>query len=241
LSPARLDDDIRTAFSYARVEGDGRMNLSVIILGGVVAGTSAFAPQCAAQTPARTGATVVSATTPSAAVKKPGAKPDAAAAQSGGTVVSPATMPSAALKKPAAKPGLALVHLYGAHNLAPAPFAENNIASGDLTLIGVADPLVQNSDAVTVAPARLSQQTIEPPPKSGFSGAAAADARGRLVGMVDLRPGILAGNGAGAAQTVTIVPVETIRAFLQAQQIAPAGTPAAAINQSVVRVICVRK
>jgi hypothetical protein len=484
LSPARLNDDIRTAFGYARVEGDGRMNLSVIILGGVVAGTSAFAPPCAAQTPARTGATVVPATAPNAAVKKPGAKPGAAAAQPGGTVVSPATMPNAAVKKPAAKPrpaaaqtggtvvspattpnaavkkpaaklglaaaarrtehetgslpqgssfsaeavgwkliedaktgvrlgvpeklvprlgasrsgtswssaqgqiqietfrlpeaalpalfdeerksshrrvassnfkpdgffilgtqglksfvvraeaqgsevrgvtvlydqategtmsgvalavanafvgfpnpnvlppaglrrrveyasaivvssngalvtgarnvdrcevitvppfghaertaedktnGLALVRLYGAHNLAPAPFAESNIDSGDLTLIGVADPLVQNSDAVTVAPARLSQQTIEPPPKPGFSGAAAADARGRLVGMVDLRPGIVAGNGAGAAQTVTIVPVETIRAFLQAQQIAPAGAPAAAINQSVVRVICVRK
>jgi hypothetical protein len=48
---------------------------------------------------------------------------------------------------------------------------------------------------------------------------------------VDLRPGIVAGNGAGAAQKVTIVPVETIRAFLQARQIAPAGAPAA-INRS---------
>ena len=62
-----------------------------------------------------------------------------------------------------------------------------------------------------------------------------------MVGMVDLRPGIVAGNGAGAAQTVTIVPVETIRTYLQAQQIVPAGAPAEAIKQSVVRVICVRK
>ena len=41
-----------------------------------------------------------------------------------------------------------------------------------------------------------------------------------LAGMVDLRPGIVAGNGAGAGQAVTMVPVETIRAFLQAQHVA---------------------
>ena len=136
--------------------------------------------------------------------------------------------------------GLALVRLYGARNLAPAPFAESNIDSGDLTLVGIADPLAQNGDAVTAAPAHLSQQAIEPAPKLGFSGAAAADGRGRLAGMVDLRPGIVAGNGAGAGQAVTLVPVETIRAFLQAQHVAPA-TAAAPINQSVLRVICVRK
>src|SRR4029077_15545864 len=61
--------------------------------------------------------------------------------------------------------GLALVRLYGARNLASAPFAESNIDSGDLALIGVADPLAQHSDAVTAAPARLSKQTIEPAPK----------------------------------------------------------------------------
>jgi hypothetical protein len=147
--------------------------------------------------------------------------------------------------------GLALLRLYGARNLAPAPFAESNIDGGDLTLIGIADPLAQNSDAVTAAPARLSQQAIEPAPKLGFSGAAAADARGRLVGLVDLRPAIvagmmdlrpaIAGNGAGAAQAVTLVPVETIRAFLQAQHVTPPGTASGAINQSVLRVICVRK
>jgi hypothetical protein len=147
--------------------------------------------------------------------------------------------------------GLALVRLYGARNLVPAPFAESNIDSGDLTLVGVADPLAQNGDAVTAAPARLSQQAIEPAPKLGFSGAAAADARGRLAGMVGLRPAAIAGmsdlrpaiagNGAGAAQAVTMVPVETIRAFLQAQHVAPPAAASGPINQSVLRVICVRK
>jgi hypothetical protein len=147
--------------------------------------------------------------------------------------------------------GLALVRLYGARNLVPAPFAESNIEGGDLTLIGIADPLAQNGDVATAVQARLSQQGIEPAPKLGFSGAAAADARGRLAGMVDLRPATVAGmidlrpaitgNGAGVGQVVALVPVETIRSFLQAQQVAPAGSASGAVNQSVLRVICVRK
>jgi hypothetical protein len=147
--------------------------------------------------------------------------------------------------------GLALVRLYGARNLVPAAFAESNIDAGDLTLIGIADPLVQNGDVATAVPARLSEQAIAPAPKLGFSGAAAADARGRLAGMVDLRSAIVAGmtdlrpaitgNGAGAGQAVRLVPVDAIRAFLQAQHVAPPGTASGAMNQSVLRVICVRK
>jgi hypothetical protein len=38
-----------------------------------------------------------------------------------------------------------------------------------------------------------------------------------------------------------MVPVESIRAFLQAQRVAPVAVDNTAINQSVVRVICVRK
>ena len=60
--------------------------------------------------------------------------------------------------------GLALVRLYGARNLVPAPLAESSFDSGDLTLVGIADPLAQNSDAVTAVQARLSQQAIEPAP-----------------------------------------------------------------------------
>ena len=135
--------------------------------------------------------------------------------------------------------GLALVRLYGVRNLAPAPLADNTIAAADVTLIGLADPLAAAGDMVTAVPAHLSASALEPAPKLGFSGAAVADARGRLVGMVDLRPAATA--GAGVATAVAMVPVEIIRAFLQAQHIAPAATDNAAINQSVLRVICVRK
>ena len=141
---------------------------------------------------------------------------------------------------------LALIRLYGARNLVAAPLADAGVQNGtqsvDVTLVGVADPLAQGGDAApTSVPARVTAQGIEPAPKLGFSGAAAVDARARLAGMVDLRPAVVAGSGGAAAQGATLVPVETIRAFLQAQHIAPAVAAGAAINQSVLRVICVRK
>jgi hypothetical protein len=135
--------------------------------------------------------------------------------------------------------GLALIRLYGARNLTPVRLADNTIGTGDITLIGLADPLAQAGDAVSAIPARLVASAIEPAPRLGFSGAAVADARGRLVGMVDLPAAAMAGAGAG--QAVAMVPVENIRAFVQAQRVAPSAADNAAINQSVLRVICVRR
>jgi hypothetical protein len=137
--------------------------------------------------------------------------------------------------------GIALIRLYGAHNLVPAPLAEAGLQGGDVTLIGVADPLAQTGDAPTSMPARLSAQGVDPAPKLGFAGAAAVDGRGRLVGMVDLRPVVVAGSGAAGGQGAALVPVETINAFLHAQRVAPAAATGGSINQSVLRVVCVRK
>jgi hypothetical protein len=147
---------------------------------------------------------------------------------------------------------LALLRVYGARNLAPVVLADDGSSGGDLTLVGVADPLAQGGDGgVTRAAARIGAQGVEPSPKLGFSGAAAIDARGRLAGMVDLRPPVVAGMvdlkpsiiaGGAANQAAALVPIEAIRAFLQAQRIAPAASGStAAPDQSVVRVICVRK
>ena len=135
---------------------------------------------------------------------------------------------------------LALLHVYGARNLVPAALA-GDASGADFKLIGVADPLAQAGAAeVTSAVCRRSGQGIEPAPKPGFSGAAAADARGAVAGMVDFKPSVVAGNG---AQGATLVPVETIRAFLQARGITPAAATSdhAPIELSVVRVACVRK
>jgi hypothetical protein len=134
---------------------------------------------------------------------------------------------------------LALLRLYGAQGFVPVALAGDRGAGDDLTLVGVADPLAQaGGSATSRAPAHRTAQGLDPAPKPGFSGAAAVDAQGRFTGMVDLQSPVVA--GAGAASQATLIPVETLRGFLQAQNIAPASshTP---IDQSVVRVICVRK
>jgi S1-C subfamily serine protease len=140
---------------------------------------------------------------------------------------------------------LALLHLYGARNLVPLAIGGDNDQSqtGDLTVIGVADPLAQAGEgSVTSAAAHVGAQGLEPAPKPGFSGAAVVDSRGGLAGMVDVKPAVVAG-GSVAAPGAALVPAATIRAFLQAQGIAPAAaeTDRAALDQSVLRVICVRK
>ncbi len=138
---------------------------------------------------------------------------------------------------------LALIRLYGARNLVPALLAGESGQAGELTLIGVADPLAQAGDgAVTRAAARLTAQGVEPAPKLGFSGAAALDAQGRFAGMVNLKSPAVAGSGS-ATLDVALVPVAAIRAFLQAHGITPAVAIVghAAMEESVVRVICVRK
>ncbi len=134
---------------------------------------------------------------------------------------------------------IALLRVYGAQDLLPVTLAGDSGAGDDLTLVGVADPLAQSGGgAVTRAPAHRTAQNLDPAPKLGFSGAAAVDAQGRLAGMVDLSSTAVA--GAGAVNQATLIPTETLRAFLQAQNIALA-TGRNAIDQSVVRVICVRK
>jgi hypothetical protein len=134
---------------------------------------------------------------------------------------------------------VALLRVYGAQDLLPVALAGDSGAGDDLTLVGIADPLAQaGGGAVTRAPAHRNAQGLDPAPKLGFSGAAAVDAQGRFAGMVDLQPAVVAGMG--AVSQATLISAETLRAFLQAQNIAPA-TSGNAIDQSVVRVICVRK
>jgi hypothetical protein len=133
---------------------------------------------------------------------------------------------------------LALLRLYGARDLAPMTLAEDS-TSGALTLLGMADPLGQGADdKVTRAGAQLTDQGINPAPKLGFSGAAAIDAQGRFAGIVELKAPVVA--GAAVVPQAALLPAQTVRAFLQAQGVAAAaGHPAS--DQSIVRVICVRK
>jgi hypothetical protein len=134
---------------------------------------------------------------------------------------------------------LALLRLYGARDLVPVTLADDAGAGNALTLLGIADPLGEGSEnKVTRVGAQLTDQGFNPVPKLGFSGAAAIDAQGRLAGVVELKAPVIAGSAAGPQ--ATLVPATAVHAFLQAQGIAVVpGHPAS--EQSVVRVICVRR
>jgi hypothetical protein len=134
---------------------------------------------------------------------------------------------------------LALLRLYGAQALVPMPFADAAVSSGTLTLLGITDPLGSGGDdRVTRATAQASDQGLNPVPKLGFSGAAAVDAQSRFAGMVDVKTAVVAGGA--AVPQAALVPAPAVRAFLQAQGVAVSTGPAAT-DQSVLRVICVRR
>jgi len=134
---------------------------------------------------------------------------------------------------------LALLRLYGAHQLVPAPLVGNSQVD-DLTLVGIADPRAQRGgDAVSKVTARLDGQSVTPGPPLGFSGAAAVDAQGRFAGMIELKtPSAAAGSA--VSRQAALVPASTVRAFLTAHRVTPESGNGA-IERSVVRVICVRK
>jgi hypothetical protein len=138
---------------------------------------------------------------------------------------------------------LALLRIYGARNLVPATLASDGAApgaSGTVTLYGIPDPLTQpGNGTVTGTVAQLTAQGLDPAPNCAFAGAAAVDAQGRFAGIVAVKSPVVAAIGPVALQA-TLVPADTVRAFLQAQGITPAAGHGA-MEQSVVRVICVRK
>jgi peptidoglycan hydrolase-like protein with peptidoglycan-binding domain len=140
---------------------------------------------------------------------------------------------------------LALLRVYGAPDLVPAAFVNDGAKGPDLTLIGIVDPQGQGGgSAISTATARVRGETIEPAPQLGFSGAAALDGQSRFIGMVELKTAVVATVGAASAQPqATVIPAETIRAFLDAQKL-PAVAARSGLETakaSVVRVICVRK
>jgi hypothetical protein len=146
---------------------------------------------------------------------------------------------------------LALIRVYGARGLTPA--ALGDIAKdGEVTLAGVADPQAQGGgSAVSTPKARIGapqseQRSVEPSPPLGFQGAGAFSSppnsnAAKLIGLVALKETVVASTTPVVSQA-TLIPAETIRKFLEAQQIAPNTAPAGTDAQtSVLRVICVRK
>lgn len=142
--------------------------------------------------------------------------------------------------------GIALLRMFGAHDLTPAPLVHVGAQASALTLVGIADPAAQNGkDAVSTKVANLDDGGLQPAPPLGFSGAAALGGDGRFFGMVTLKTPVFASTGATSVPLpqATVAPVAAIRRFLDTQYVTPStGRPGVeAITPSLVRVICVRK
>ena len=141
---------------------------------------------------------------------------------------------------------LALLRVYGASDLVPAAFAAEPPRGPDVTLVGITDPQAQGGGgAISTVAAKLKGNVADPAPQPGFSGAAALDRRGSVIGMVvGLSNPIVADASAATSQPqATVVPVPAIRAFLERHKLAPASGRSGldAAKASLVRVICVRK
>jgi hypothetical protein len=144
--------------------------------------------------------------------------------------------------------GLALVRVYGPLKVSPIALLPDVSPKGDVTLIGIPDPKEQNGGKkLTEIKARLTQSSgielRQPVPMAGFSGAAAVDGQGQILGIMELRNFVLASTEP-AAPPVRLVPTESIRGFLAAHGVTPVtqtGDPKAAVVAAVVRIICVRK
>jgi trypsin-like peptidase len=139
---------------------------------------------------------------------------------------------------------LALLRVYGSRKLSPLALAVDTARKGDLTLVGIPDPKEQNgAKKLTEIKARLAENNAielrQPVPMAGFSGAAALDAQGLVLGMMEMRNFVLASTEP-AAPPVRLITAETIRAFLNAHNV-PSATTGGDARSAVVRIICVRK
>jgi len=141
---------------------------------------------------------------------------------------------------------LALLRVYGMHDLVPIGLPGGAAGGDQVTLVGIADPQAQGGGAaVTAVPARLTRganaPALDPAPALGFSGAAALDRQGRFLGVAVHKSSVMA--GIADAPQAAMVPLAKIKSFLEANHIAAtAGHPGIEdAKASVVRVICVRK
>jgi hypothetical protein len=141
--------------------------------------------------------------------------------------------------------GLALLRVYGTRALSPLALPLGAAKPGDVTLVGMPDPKEQDGrKPLAEIKARLTDgvaiELREPVPMAGFSGAAALDGTGKVLGMIEMRNAVLA-SVAPAPPPVRLVSALTIRAFLEARNVAPVSRQNADARAAIVRVICVRK
>jgi hypothetical protein len=143
--------------------------------------------------------------------------------------------------------GLALLRVYGPRKFRPVSLIRATTAAktSDITLTGLPDPKDHDGGGrLTDIKARLVDgnaiELRQPVPMAGFTGAAALDGGGHLIGMTEMRNAVLASN-APAAPPVRLVPTATIRDFLAAHHVPVTAKPSHNAHDSIVRIICVRK
>jgi hypothetical protein len=147
--------------------------------------------------------------------------------------------------------GLALLRVYGPRKFRPVSLLHgvNDTKSaakmGDITLTGIPGPREHDGGGklTDIKASLVDGNAIElrqPVPMAGFTGAAALDSDGHLVGMSEMRNAVLASN-APAAPPVRLVPTKSIQAFLAAQHVPAAPVHGGHARDSIVRIICVRK
>ena len=141
--------------------------------------------------------------------------------------------------------GLALLRVYGAHKLPALSLTREAAKAGDIKLIGIPDPKEQDgAKKLTEIKAKTADGAAialsQPVPMAGFAGAAALDAKGQFVGIMETRNFTLA-SAEPTLPPVRLIGAAAIRDFLDRQRVplAPAGSADA--RAAVVRIICVRK
>jgi len=139
--------------------------------------------------------------------------------------------------------GLALLRVYGKARLTALALPTEAPKAGDITLVGIPDPKEENGGKELIAfKARLSDGHAitlrQPAPMAGFSGAAALDAGGRFLGIMETRTYVLA-SAQPTLPPVRLISAATVRDFLTQHRVETDGTADA--RAAAVRIICVRK
>ena len=138
--------------------------------------------------------------------------------------------------------GLGLLRVYGKQKLKTAALAPDT-ALRDIKLVGIPDPHTQNGDSRrSTLTAQLSDSNAirlrDSVPLAGFSGAAALDGKGRVLGIMEMG-GMQLASAQSAAPPVRLIPSSAIRNFLTAHNVAPSTGDGG--ESAIVRVICVRR
>jgi hypothetical protein len=140
--------------------------------------------------------------------------------------------------------GLALLRVYGAGKLPALALPRETAIAGDITLLGIPDPKeLDGAKQLIDIKARLTGHAIaprQPVPMAGFAGAAALDAKGKFVGIVETRNYELA-SMQPSVPPVRLIGAATIRDFLSHHHVAAAQAAGGDARKAAVRIICVRK